>query len=106
MKFLLTLILGGALYVTNPTLEEFNFFLKQQIDSRVTEENPLAKLFIGSVVTEMVKQGVYRKDYILFSKYTIDTSLIAAFKEGMPPQVEFIGVFGNFYPTTDVSRLK
>ena len=80
MKFFLSLILGGVLFITNPTLDEFNIYLKQQVDSRVADDNPLTKLFIGGMITELIKQGVYRKDYVVFSKYTLDISLIAAFK--------------------------
>ena len=106
MKLIFFLILGGALYITNPTTDDFNFYLKHEVESRVEEENPIAKLLIGGFFSEIIKQGVYRKDYLLFSKYTIDTSLIAAFKQGMPSQVNFIGIFGKFIPTTDISQLK
>ena len=106
MKFFLSLILGGVLFITNPTLDEFNIYLKQQVDSRVADDNPLTKLFIGGMITELIKQGVYRKDYVVFSKYTLDISLIAAFKQGIPPQIDFIGIFGIFIPTTDIKQLK
>ena len=106
MKFIFFLILSGTLYITNPTTDDFNFYLKQAVESRVEEDNPFTKLLIGGFFTEIIRQGVYRKDYLLFSKYTVDTSLIAAFKQGMPPQVNFIGIFGQFIPTSDISQLK
>jgi hypothetical protein len=106
MQLIISLILGGILYVTNPTTDDFNLYLKQQVESRVADDNPFSKLLIGGFVMGMIKDGVYRKDYVLFSKYTVDTSLIAAFKEGMPPRIDFFGVFGIFIPTTDISQLK
>lgn len=106
MKFIFFLILSGTLYVTNPTTDDFNFYLKQEVESRVKEDNPFTKLLIGGFLTEFIRQGVYRKDYLLFSKYTVDTSLIAAFKQGVPAQVNFIGIFGHFIPTTDISYIK
>jgi len=105
MKLILLLILGGTLYVTNPTTDDFNFYLKQEVESRVQEENPFAKLLIGGFVTEIISQGVYRKDYLVFSKYTINTSLISAFKQDIPPQISFIGIFGQFIPTSDINKL-
>ena len=79
MKFIFFLILSGTLYITNPTTDDFNFYLKQEVESRVEEDNPFTKLLIGGFFTEIIRQGVYRKDYLLFSKYTVDTSLSAAF---------------------------
>jgi hypothetical protein len=106
MKLIFFLILSGTLYITNPTTDDFNFYLKQEVESRVKEDNPFTKLLIGGFFTEIIRQGIYRKDYLLFSKYTVDTSLIAAFKQGMPSQVNFIGIFGKFIPTSDISLLK
>jgi hypothetical protein len=106
MKLVFILILSGTLFITNPTTDDFIFYLKHEVESRVEEENPIAKLLISGFVSEIIRQGVYRKDYLLFSKYTVDISLIAAFKQGMPSQVSFIGISGKFIPTSDISQLK
>ena len=104
MKLILIFILGAILNITNPTTDDFNFYLKQEVESRVKEENPLARLLIGGFVAEIISRGVYRKNYFMFSIYTIDASLVSAFKKDTPSQINFIGIFGKFIPTSDISK--
>ncbi|NDE55174.1 MAG: DUF4359 domain-containing protein [Actinobacteria bacterium] len=98
MNYVVTAILGFVLYLTNPTSDDFNLYVRQTIQSRVTDENPFYKLIIAGVVSEVVKEGTYRKDYIVFSVFTVDTSVLNAFNADVPPKLEFVGIARNFIP--------
>lgn len=104
MKYLVALILGWALYATNPTQEDFNSHIKQHVTAQMPADSPLVRLLVGGVVGEWVKHGVQRRDYLLFSKYTIDTAMISSFNPDVPPRVEFIGVFGSFIPLSGIGQ--
>ena len=101
MNLVITIIAALFLYTSNPTDQDFNIFVRDTVQSNMGEQdNALVKLFVGGMLTEAVKQGTYRKDYLFFSKYTVDTTLVTVFRKDFPAKVEFIGVAGHFFPLT------
>ncbi len=98
MKYVAIIILAFAFYVTNPNEDDFNIFIKENVREYIKEDNGLVKLFLEEFFSELAKKGTYRKDYVFFSKFVVDTSIISTFKEDIPQKIEFIGFFGEFYP--------
>lgn len=99
-KYLYLGIAGVILYVTNPTQADFDLFVKETVQNRMAGKDEFTKIFAGGFISGFIKEGTYRKDYFLFSKYTVDTTMVGLFQKELPPKIEVVGVAGQFIPLT------
>jgi hypothetical protein len=102
MKYVLLAIVVYALYVSNPSIQDFNYFVREQANSRMQMDNDFANAFAIEMVSAAAIESTYRKDYIIASKFTIDTAGLRFFMPNIPLKVEVIGIGGQFIPLTDI----
>lgn len=98
-----TIIICFVLFVTNPTTTDFTLFLDTKISQKLDggngdEMTKLAKFFLSGITSETLASATYRKDYYLFSTYTVDSRILNYFNQNIPKKIEFIGIGHNFYP--------
>jgi len=101
MKYII-IIAVIFLYITNPTQEDFKRFAQEYTRSNTNSGEPILDSFAGAFVAEIATENTYRKDYYIFSVYTVDLSLIALFSTNMPNDMKIFGIAGNFFP---ISRI-
>ena len=102
MKYILLLIAGFALYATNPSIQDFNFYVREQANSRMRLDDDLANTFVAEFLSAAAIESTYRTDYFLASKFTIDTSAVRLFAPNIPMKIEVLGLGGQFIPLTDI----
>ena len=102
MKYILLAIAVFALYVSNPSIQDFNYFVREQANSRMQMDDDLANAFASELVSAAAIESTYRTDYILASKFTIDTAGLRLFMPNIPLKVEVLGIGGQFIPLTDI----
>ncbi|WP_435229498.1 hypothetical protein ACMAZE_12310 [Pseudopelagicola sp. nBUS_20] len=102
MKYVLLGIAAFALYVSNPSIQDFNFYIREQVSSRLQMDDDLANALASEFVTAAAIESTYRKDYIIASKFTIDTAGLRLFMPNIPMKVEVLGIGGQFIPLTDL----
>lgn len=90
------------LFITNPTQEDFNRFAQEYTRSNTNSGEAIVDSFAGAFVAEIAAESTYRKDYYIFSVYTVDLSLIALFSTNVPNEIKILGIAGNFFP---ISRI-
>ena len=97
--FLLLLLAGGALFVTNPDHEAFSAFLADYVQQELADDAPgeseIGKAFrkgLGQIAGAAGTQLAQRQDLTVASVYTID---IAGRTH------VFVGMAGQFFPITD-----
>jgi len=100
MKYIIIAVI--FLYITNPTQEDFKRFAQEYTRSNTNSGEPILDSFAGAFVAEIATENTYRKDYYIFSVYTVDLSLIALFSTNMPNDIKIFGIAGNFFP---ISRI-
>ena len=92
------------LYATNPTKKEFNEFISKQVQKKMVEksgeQNFITNLVAG-VAGSMVNEVSERKDYVFFSTYKVDLSVIRMFG-GDTKDMTFVGIGGQFIPLSGV----
>ena len=83
-------ILGGML-ATNPTLDDYSKFMKQEIIDSNKNQSDAAKSItslLGGLAGSVIASATTRKNYVLFSIYK---SKVYSSKQTC------IGIFGNFF---------
>ncbi len=98
-RFYITLtliILLGVLAYTNPSLNNYDDFISQQITEKARKQSDpvvgaLGSL-LGSVAANLLTTQTARKDYLFFSIY--DTTFLNK-------HVQAIGILNNFFITDD-----
>lgn len=90
------------LFITNPTQEDFNRFAQEYTRSNANSGEPILDSFAGAFVAEIAAENTYRKDYYIFSVYTVDLSLISLFSTNVPNEIKILGIAGNIFP---ISRI-
>jgi len=55
-------------------------------------------MFAGGLVSGLATENTLRKNYYLFSVYTVDLSVLALFGQNVPKQVKFLGIANQFVP--------
>jgi hypothetical protein len=103
MRFLLGLvIIGGLLFVTNPTRPEFNAFVQAYVANKITEEarkrgeeNPDSAGQIGGALVGLVMPAlpIVQRNFLIFSIYDVTLSKTDASKN-----CSFIGIAKQFLP--------
>lgn len=94
----LLIALGFFLLATNPEQPEFEHFVQSTVTSKVQTGNALVDLFAGGLVSGLAKENTYRKNYHLFSVYTVDLSVLALLGQDGPKQLQFLGIANQFIP--------
>lgn len=103
MRFLLGLALvGGLLFVTNPTRPEFNAFVQSYVANKITEEarkrgeeNPDSAGQIGGALVGLVMPAlpIAQRNFLVFSIYDVSLS-----KSDASKSCSFIGIAKQFLP--------
>tara|TARA_Y100001970_G_C14030816_1_gene748496 strand:- start:36 stop:356 length:321 start_codon:yes stop_codon:yes gene_type:complete len=102
MKYIVLVIIGVALYASNPTEEDFSYFVRGEIENRLPKDDggEIVTLFFREILAGVVMESTYRKDFFFASRYIMDTSGIRIFRPELPEKLEFWGVGGQFIPAT------
>ena len=87
------LLVAALLYITNPTLLDFNDFLRQ---SFIATKDP-SLVAISGLISKVGTEATTRENYYLASVYTIDLSLLTLFSPEIPTSIKFLGVANQFY---------
>ena len=91
-------ILGLILFATNPKPADFDQFIRSTIASKTESGNTFVDLLAGSVAADMTKEYTIRKNFYVFSIYTIDLSVLSIFKPDIPKQLKVLGIANQFVP--------
>jgi hypothetical protein len=102
MKYALLGIALFVLYVSNPSIQDFNFFLREQASSRMHMDDDLANAFASEFISAAAIESTYRTDYVIASKFTIDTAGLRLLMPNIPTKVEILGIAGQFISLTDL----
>src|SRR6056300_1687246 len=86
------------LFITNPIQEDFNRFAQEYTRRNTNSGEAIVDSFAAAFVSEIAAENTYRKDYYIFSIYTVDLSLIALFSTNVPNEIKILGIAGNFFP--------
>ena len=93
-----------ALYVTNPTQQEFNEFISKEVKKKLTEkmgeQNLIGNLVAGFAGT-LINEASARKDYLFFSTYKVDLSVARMFGAEYS-DLKFIGIAGQLIPISEL----
>jgi len=90
--------LGSLLYITNPSQNDFQQYVREIVDRKVPSENPIGRVLLSTLINNLVNQETYYKNYYLFTKFVVNTATIRVLQEDLPPTIEVIGFFGTFVP--------
>ena len=101
VKYFILFAVGIFLLATNPSPQDFSFFLRDQAQSRLDLKDPTAKMLAGEFLATAAIEASYRKNFFIASKYTIDTIGLSLFAPNLPVKFEFLGVAGKFIPLSD-----
>jgi hypothetical protein len=93
---------GFALYATNPSTQNFNFYVRELANSRMRLDDELANTFVAEFLAAAAIESTYRANYFLASKFTIDTSAVRLFAPNIPIKIDVLGICGQFIPLTDI----
>ena len=94
----LLIVVGFFLFATNPEQPEFDQFVRTTVAAKVESGNALVDMFAGGLVSGLATENTLRKNYYLFSVYTVDLSVLALFSQNVPKQVKFLGIANQFVP--------
>jgi len=101
MKYII-IIAVIFLFITNPTQVDFYRFAQEYTRSNTNSGEPILDSLAGEYVALIANGSTYRKNYYIFSVYTVDLSLIALFSTNVPNEIKLLGIAGNFFP---ISRI-
>lgn len=87
------LLVAALLYFTNPTLLDFNEFLRQ---SFISTKDP-SLVAISGLISKVGTEATTRENYYLASVYTIDLSLLTLFSPEIPTSIKFLGIANQFF---------
>jgi hypothetical protein len=88
-----TILVATFLYFTNPTLLDFNDFLRQTF---ISTKDP-SLVAISGLISKVGTEATTRENYYLASVYTIDLSLLTLFSPEIPTSVKFLGIANQFF---------
>ena len=94
----LLIVLGLFLFATNPEQPEFDQFLRPTLTGKVESGNAVVDMIAGGLVSGLAKENTVRKNYYLFSFYTVDLSVLVILGQNVPKQVKFLGIANQFIP--------
>jgi len=97
MGNILIVILSFFLFVTNPEQEEFDQFVRTKISTKTESGNALVDALAGAAVARLAKDNTRRRNYYLFSIYTVDLSLLVNLGQNVPQQLKFIGIANQIF---------
>jgi len=90
--------LGFFLFATNPEQPEFDQFVRTTVTAKMQSGDALVDMFAGGLVSGLATENTIRKNYYLFSVYTVDLSALALFSQNVPNQIKFLGIANQFVP--------
>lgn len=91
------LIIGAVfLAITNPTKSDFTSYVKGSLELRDSGNDRMNSLFTG-IATVAVTTMTDRSNFLLFSVFDVDTSMLRAFKSNVPT-LKYLGIGGTFVP--------
>jgi len=80
----------ALLVYTNPTMEDYGEYLRQEVVKDVAKENGLNKVigsFFGGITSHLITNMTIRSDFVLFSLYKTDLG---------NNNTQVIGILNNF----------
>ena len=88
---LILLILTGA-FITNPTMDDFEYYIGSNIDAELQEVTGrgLLNWALDRVIRSGVSLVTYRRDYKLFSIFYVQLPVVNY-------ELRYLGIFRNFY---------
>ena len=101
MKYFILIAASAALYVSNPGIQDFSFFLREQANNRMRLNDETANVFVAEFLSALALEATYRTNYFIASKVTIDTSALRLFEPDMPMKLEVLGIAGQFITLSD-----
>lgn len=83
---------------TNPTEKDFKYEIVKKIQEsgKVDDSNPFEKLIVG-FASYAIDSATERKDYLIFSIFEIDTSILKIINPDTP-RLKFLGIGGQIIP--------
>ncbi len=107
LKILVVASIAIVMAVTNPDKGDFAFYannhikkLYPNIDPTIKKDDDngttIVKILGNIVIDSLIVNATSQKDYIVFSIFTVDTSLLRAI-DSEQKNIKIIGIFGNFY---------
>ena len=104
---LIIVTIAIAMTVTNPDKSDFAFYannhikkLYPNIDTTIKKDDDdgtsIVKILGNIVIDSVIFNATSQKDYIIFSVFTVDTSLLRAI-DSEQKNIKVLGIFGNFY---------
>jgi len=107
VKLLVAVCIAIVLAVTNPDKFDFSIYannhikkLYPNIDTTIKKDEPtgvsIVKILGNIIIDSSIVNATTQKDYILFSIFTVDTSLLRAM-DSEQKNIRVIGILGNFY---------
>jgi hypothetical protein len=101
-NWIIAAVIGFALYISNPSEYEFHSYAQEKIAERTTATEPIQRAMTIGLFSQLVIDGTYRRDYLIFSRYTVHTTGFAIFvRYPLPLKIEVIGIAGFFIPLTN-----
>lgn len=101
MKYVFLAIAFFALFVSNPSIKDFEYFVYEQAKSRMQMGDDLAEAYAAGLTAAAIEY-VFIEDYVIASKFTIDTAELRLLWPNLPLKVELLGIGGQFIPLTDI----
>lgn len=101
----IVVMIGIALFITNPEEKDFEVYVGEKINGYTSVDNKsefLANL-VGGLATLAISESTQRRNYIFFSIYEVDNTLLRLFKKDIG-RVKFIGLANIFIPLTTLGN--
>ena len=107
LKILVVSSIAIVMGFTNPDKVDFAFYannhikkLYPNIDTTIKKDDDdgtsIVKILGNIVIDSVIFNATSQKDYIIFSVFTVDTSLLRAI-DSEQKNIKVIGIFGIFY---------
>jgi len=96
------------LFLTNPNKTDFGVFVDTQLNQKLNQQMNSGddslrgvRSLLSGITSKFVVDSTERKNYYLFSTYTLDVSLINAFNPEIPKMLKFVGIANKFFPVNE-----
>ena len=100
-KIIITLVIIailGFMIATNPTIDDYSSFTKNEIIDNAKDEDKLTRGFavlFSGVKSSVITSATTRSNYVFFSLYKTDLPTV---------KISCIGIFGNFINCVNESK--
>jgi predicted RNA-binding Zn-ribbon protein involved in translation (DUF1610 family) len=92
--------------VSNPTQGDFVNYLSDSLRINANDDRGGIASIRNGFASIALNLMTERKDFIIFSVYSLNTSFLRSVSDEVPENPKFIGVFGKIVPVTHIVRKK